>query len=161
MNWEALGAVSELVGAVGVIATLIYLAAQIRQNSAVVRSATRQAISTQQADFGMQVAANPDLRAAIANWLNVQSSQSSPDEQLRDQFFLRSALRMFENQYHQNKDGTFEDIVWSGYVENMKRLVAQPAFRKWWTESRALYSSDFAGFVDSISSTNSGDTDSA
>ncbi len=36
MNWEALGAIAELVGAVGVIATLGYLAIQIRQNTAVV-----------------------------------------------------------------------------------------------------------------------------
>ena len=33
MNWEALGAIAELLGAIGVIATLGYLATQIRQNS--------------------------------------------------------------------------------------------------------------------------------
>ena len=159
MNWEAIGAIGELVGAVGVIATLVYLAAQIRQNSAVVRSATRQAISTQQAEFGLQVAASSDLRAAIAHWLDMQSSPPSPDDQVRNQFFLRSALRMFENQFHQNMDGTFEDTVWSGYVENMKRIFAQPAFRQWWAESRALYSNEFAGFVDSFLSANLGDTE--
>ena len=44
MNWEAMGAIGEIVGAVGVIATLGYLAFQVRQNSNVTRSATRQAI---------------------------------------------------------------------------------------------------------------------
>ena len=33
MNWEAIGAIAELLGAFGVIASLIYLATQIRQNS--------------------------------------------------------------------------------------------------------------------------------
>lgn len=33
LNWEALGSMAELLGAIGVIATLIYLSAQIRQNS--------------------------------------------------------------------------------------------------------------------------------
>lgn len=33
MNWQAVGAISEAVGAVGVIATLVYLAYQIRQNT--------------------------------------------------------------------------------------------------------------------------------
>ena len=33
MNWEAIGAIGELVGAVGVILTLVYLAYQIRQNT--------------------------------------------------------------------------------------------------------------------------------
>ncbi len=30
MNWDAIGAIAELLGAVGVIASLIYLATQIR-----------------------------------------------------------------------------------------------------------------------------------
>ena len=33
MNWEAIGAIGELAGAIGVIVTLVYLAIQIRQNS--------------------------------------------------------------------------------------------------------------------------------
>ena len=33
MNWEALGAVAELLGAIGVIVTLIYLSRQISHNS--------------------------------------------------------------------------------------------------------------------------------
>ena len=43
MNWEAIGAVGEVLGALGVIATLSYLAVQIRQNTRTVRSATHQA----------------------------------------------------------------------------------------------------------------------
>ena len=33
MNWEALGAIAELLGAVSVLLTLIYLAIQVRENS--------------------------------------------------------------------------------------------------------------------------------
>ena len=33
VNWDALGAIAELVGAIAVLATLIYLTLQIRQNS--------------------------------------------------------------------------------------------------------------------------------
>ena len=33
MNWEALGAIANLLAVIGVIATLIYLSIQIRQNN--------------------------------------------------------------------------------------------------------------------------------
>ena len=33
MNWEAIGAIAESLGALGVIITLAYLAIQLRQNS--------------------------------------------------------------------------------------------------------------------------------
>jgi hypothetical protein len=39
MNWEAIG---EIVGAIGVIATIIFLAFQIRQNSTLLKNNTRQ-----------------------------------------------------------------------------------------------------------------------
>lgn len=33
MNWEAIGAIGEIIGAAGVVATLVYLTYQIRQNT--------------------------------------------------------------------------------------------------------------------------------
>ena len=33
MNWDAVGAIAELAGAIAVVATLIYLTVQVRQNS--------------------------------------------------------------------------------------------------------------------------------
>lgn len=32
MNWDAIGAIAELLGAIGVIVSLVYLATQIRQS---------------------------------------------------------------------------------------------------------------------------------
>lgn len=37
MNWDALGAIGEMLGAIGVIATLLYLSVQIRQNTRAIR----------------------------------------------------------------------------------------------------------------------------
>ena len=41
MNWDAIGAIAELLGAVGVIASLVYLATQIRQSREQVSQNTR------------------------------------------------------------------------------------------------------------------------
>ncbi len=41
MNWDAIGAIAELFGAVGVIASLVYLAVQIRQNTRTVSKLKR------------------------------------------------------------------------------------------------------------------------
>ena len=42
MNWEAMGAIGEVVGAAGVIITVIYLALQVRQNSDLIRNNSKQ-----------------------------------------------------------------------------------------------------------------------
>ena len=45
MNWEAIGAIGEFVGALGVITSLIYLAIQIRSDAAARRAETSHAQS--------------------------------------------------------------------------------------------------------------------
>ena len=42
MNWDALGAVAESLGALGVIATLIYLAIQVKHSKKATEANTRQ-----------------------------------------------------------------------------------------------------------------------
>ena len=46
MNWEAIGAISQIVGAVLVGITLIYLAVQLRQNTSALKSSTFLSVST-------------------------------------------------------------------------------------------------------------------
>jgi hypothetical protein len=43
MNWDAIGAIAELLGAIGVIASLVYLATQIRQSREQMSQNTRHA----------------------------------------------------------------------------------------------------------------------
>jgi hypothetical protein len=148
MNWEAIGAIGEVLGAIGVIVTLGYLATQVRQNSRSVRSSTRQAISTNQFQAGFQLAATPDLRAAFIRWQNGQPA-SNPDEALCDDMIIRATMRAFENQFHQHADGTFSDDVWAGYSEYIRRTLLSPRFPNFWATNRRLYSTSFARFIES------------
>ena len=150
MNWDAIGAIGELVGACGVIITLFYLALQIRQNSKDVRAATRQNVSTIQAELGLKIASDPALRASAGRWLAGQKISEDPMDILVDDLFIRANLRMYENQFHQNREGTFTDEVWAGYSESMYRTMSSPIFHQWWEQNRSLYSADFAVFVDEL-----------
>ena len=47
MNWDAIGAIAELLGAVGVIASLVYLATQMRQNTRAMRASAYQEVLNQ------------------------------------------------------------------------------------------------------------------
>jgi hypothetical protein len=79
MNWDAIGAIAELLGAIGVIASLVYLATQVRQSRDQMRENTRalQAGAYQQASDGLSESINTAVstpgfarifRSAIANF---------------------------------------------------------------------------------------------
>ena len=61
MNWEALGAIGEIVGAVAVVLTLGYLAVQIRQNTRATRAATSSAAAAAARDISGAVARDAEL----------------------------------------------------------------------------------------------------
>ena len=62
MNCEAIRAIGEVIGALGVIATLLYLATQTKQNSAATRANIRQSLSEQQIDYAPRLAVLPRYR---------------------------------------------------------------------------------------------------
>ena len=61
MNWEAIGAVGEIVGALGVIVTLAYLATQVRQNTDSMQASSELNLSNRSADWMSMMALNPEL----------------------------------------------------------------------------------------------------
>ena len=72
MNWDAIGAIAELLGAVGVIASLVYLAGQIRQsreqthqNTRALRASTQHDIFENLNDISMRPFGDPANYEAI------------------------------------------------------------------------------------------------
>lgn len=51
MNWEAIGAVGEIVGAIAVVVTLVYLTNQVRRGTAATQPATVQSAAALDQDF--------------------------------------------------------------------------------------------------------------
>ena len=132
MNWDAIGAVAELLGAIGVILSLLYLAAQIRQNSRATRVETErylnEAWNTVQADLG-----NDERTAEIVNrgFENYQALAGAEKG-----VFHSRVSRVLNHQYTQRR------MVASGgdpkFVEGIDRVAASilntPGGNQWWSE---------------------------
>ena len=65
MNWDAIGAVGAVLGAVLVAGTLIYLIIQVRQNSASINATTNQANISAFNQLNAILAENPNLAAIL------------------------------------------------------------------------------------------------
>ena len=94
MNWDAIGAVGELLGASAVLITLIYLAVQIRQNTSAVATATYESTMTGFNDINIVVAGNPALASVLDR--GCQNPDSLSTEEVVQFNFL---LRCYSNQW--------------------------------------------------------------
>lgn len=146
MNWDAIGAVGELIGAVAVLITLIYLALQIRQNTAATKVQIRQAIADSQA-------ANINLRATDERLPMIIAKTNAdedltPDEEIRLYFHLDATLRQFENFHSHFKSGVLEEEDWNSLLYGLERTLRAPKTRELWSAMKTSYNESFRIMLD-------------
>ena len=95
LNWDAIGAVGEILGAVGVIVTLGYLAHQIRQNTNATRSQSVQSLAESGATMNAMIVEKPDVAQMFLTGMSDYRSLSTEDR-LRFTFLISQWLLAFE-----------------------------------------------------------------
>jgi hypothetical protein len=102
LNWEAIGAVGELLGAASVVATLFYLARQVGHATSVARGAARQAISQMNVDaWGASL--DPHVLSRAANKVTA-GEELSPEESGNYARWILMRMRFIENAHYQYKE---------------------------------------------------------
>jgi hypothetical protein len=126
---EDIGAVANLLAAIGVLLTLIYLARQVRQGNLFARAQARQRMAEQ---------AHSELYELL-----------TPDEQELMHYFLLAAMRAREWEWFQYMDGVISRDVYEAYHGVIALHLGTPRTRNWWkTVGRVGFDPRFAAIVD-------------
>ncbi len=143
MNWDAIGAVGEIVGALAVVATLLYLAKQVSDAKGAVRRQASQNVNEMFNSIHHVVASSSELAAIDAK---AESGQDLlPHESVQFRSLALANFNPFENMYMQAKD--IDDLIAIDEVGKMFS-AARDAFPKMWEENSHFAGSDFREFVD-------------
>ena len=157
MNWEALGAIGEMVGAVAVVLTLVYLAVQIRQNSrqidentASLRVMTADETLRSFSHYREHIIRDPDIAD-----LYLRGGRNLRDLDTRDRLrFSLLASELFHT-YHgvYRRSRSLDETELWGYVARTEALlpvVRQPGIREWWSGAKGEFPEDFASEIESL-----------
>ena len=96
MNWEAIGAVGETVGALAVLVTLVYLAMQIRQNTKSVQAAAVDSANSQVSRIREVIFANADV-ASLYRRGNADPASLSEDDTIRYRLLIHNVMLSLSN----------------------------------------------------------------
>ncbi len=134
---------AEVLGALGVIASMIFVGLEVRQNTNTVRGATLQAISQQSLDLSMAGLDNPELRSAFSA---AAANELSPDQETLMAWFYSSKLRADENRFRQVELGILDESVFTQLSHHI--AYRYPFFAEHWAASGQLYSTDYQEVVE-------------
>ena len=132
MNWDALSAIAESIGAIGVIVTLVYLSMQIRQNTAMMRVTAKQNqsnVTHNLIDFAISHA------EIMMKWSDPESLTELETYQSR--MLARDAFRGWESYCYLREAGMLDDSEWEGLQITMNNLGARPFMKLTYKDMRA------------------------
>ena len=132
----------ESLAAIGVIASLIFVGIEIRQNTNAVRGATLLSVSQQSLELAMAGIDNPELRAAFTAASN---ETLSPEERDLMSWFYASKLRADENRFRQVQLGILDASTFQQLSNH--RAYQFLAFGDYWDRNGSQYALDFQDLV--------------
>lgn len=157
MNWEAIGAIGEIIGAVGVILTLGYLAYQIRQNTAQLEQNERTAIAaavsvsaTNYRENRRHIYATKEVAGIVLRGLADPESLDDTD-QYRFRLITQNTMDALWDLYSQTLVTDFSPETWNTQGIGLVRRVFTTSGGKWfWTNHRNEYTEGFRAEIDRI-----------
>ena len=131
MTIQDLGSIGEFIAAIATVATLAYLAVQIRQNSGLLRRAGEDsAASVAAASIGL--AAQSPENAAIVHRGSQDLESLSPEEQTHFFLIMSSQFVGFNYSFAAHRDGAMSDDLWDMQRQGVQIYLAMPGVRVWW-----------------------------
>ena len=149
MNWDAIGAVGELIGAAAVIISLIYLAVQIKNSK---RSdqiiAASQAASAVDEWIG-QMVRDGELHELYRRGLTEYESLSREDKS-RFAMLIMQFLRSTETIWLHRQMDTIDSGYWSSVEASIARIVGSAGGTRSFERNRDMLSTSFACRIEDI-----------
>ena len=137
MNWEAVGTIAEVIGAIGVIVTLVYLAHQIRDNTKQSRLSSIRAINAS-TDSAFEPIYIPENTRIWTTGLATPSALGEAEQHVFGLLMTR-LIASFDATTYQYEQGALPTQLYDGYAAFFSSFVATPGGSVWYERNRDLF----------------------
>ena len=152
MDWDAIGAIGEVIGGVAVIASLIYLAIQVRVNSDQVERNTKAQVAL--TEFSSDERAQQNALAILNNPTVAELvyrgnlGQELPElDAMRYREWVRSLMGSHQTFFLAYSEGLESEAMWNYWKRTFSQLLSMPGFAAAWKELEPLFDEEFRAYI--------------
>jgi hypothetical protein len=140
-HWAYIG---QIAAAIAVVASLIYLAIQVRQSNAVSRAQTRQSM--------IQLAREEILSITPEVYMAFISEEVTDEDKIRLHQWLMAMMRQREYEWLSRRDGVIDQEMVDAYAAVIPMLLGPDRARRWWTYhgTEHAFAPGFVSFVNGL-----------
>ena len=148
MNWEAIGAIGEIIGAAAVVGSLVYLAVQIQSQNRVSRISSMHDISVGYRD-SLAAMGERDTADLYAKAYDDYESLTRP-ETIRLISGSSRLFRIWEEAYLLYQAGYLEKRTWETMLRQFNGYLSLRPFYEIWAIRKQYFDDEFQEFVNSL-----------
>jgi len=147
---EQVVGLAEVIGAVGVILSLLYVGRQLKQTNAMSRAAARQALSAQFNEWAMGIAASEDLAPALAKvtFRGLEREAATELERIRIGYAYAAIIEQVHMAWQHQRDGILTQQETDALYAPNGTLFDRPYLRSVWSVLRGNFSEDFSDWFE-------------
>ena len=147
-NWDAIGAIGEVVGALAVFLTLLYLARQIKLSAAQQRSESQRSVS-EEFNRIMDVFFDRENSRAINKAINHWEDATLEERSVLSAFMYKYCNHI-QTMYLMWESGTLKEEVYLSEELAFLSMIATDGGREWWNVVRSQYSDTLIRRLDQV-----------
>ena len=149
MNWDAYGAAGEIIGALAVVISVVYLAVQIRRQTDQARLGATRDIADQRNDLISLVIEDSEVAQIYIK--AVQDYDTLPnDERIRASFLFQQFMRLAEQQHLHVKQGHIDPAYFDSMDRTYLEWLTFPGTQQWWSGSKEFFEPEFRARIDML-----------
>ena len=140
---------AEIISAVGLVISLIYVGIQVTDNTSAIRSETASNASTEFINWYTHVSGDPVL---MDIWLTGVTDPESLDEKepLRFVFLVHIIMLQFQNNFYLVEEGTLDEKMLSAINTTLATIRGTPGFAMYWSLRQDLFFPEYQSFVEQL-----------
>jgi len=149
MNWDAIGAIGEILGAIAVVATLIYLAKQLRQEA---RSDTAETMGSWLGDYNsLLLELIRDAEVSLIIRKGCTDFENLPaNEQMRFHAWMVAHLLNAQVLYFQFDDGVMHQRIAEQIMSFNASLLKTKGGEQWWRTAQSIWREEFVERINEL-----------
>ena len=137
MTIQDLGSLGELIAAIATVATLLYLAIQIRHSNAASRTASRQTIIDTFYDANWDFASKPEMRRIVMVGFADFDGLTNDEKVVFDAIMWRYAGNVY-NALLLKQGGTLDEESFNIITDTFVSCIREAGGRQWWESVKNL-----------------------
>jgi len=142
MSWTDLGALGEILGAIAVVISLVYLSRQVRNNTQAVRTGNAAGVQANFQRLARQFYTDRELGGLIIRAMSGEED-FSPADRLAAYAYFFDFLKTAELAYLQYLNGDLDGPLWEASLEFYRAYFGTPGFRMYWKERQSAFVPEF------------------